>query len=380
MANYKTYKYKKKDQTYYVCVAHMGYNDDGSRIRLQTHAKHKTDAETAMKLKLANYNGRKIAIPDRKTLLNDWVDNYWKGSHGEKLKETTRDLYDTLFKLHIKPYFTSYLLIGVTTERIQKFITHLHKENDLSSASVRQVWNVLRMPLKKAFNKGFLEYDVTEDIDLPAMVQKKINSLSDEELSNLLNALDEKKFSFYKFAILLLLNTGLRRGELLALQWENINFDACTIEVKANLVRTSTGVKSQSPKTKASVRLVSFPSELSKILKERRAQYPDDTFVVRQKHQDKPISPTNFSRYFRNVCTAAGIKEQGLHRLRHTFTSLSYAAGIDSRITQGQLGHSSLRMTLGVYTHIKSEAQAMASEQYYKKFLATTKQKRKENT
>ncbi len=378
MANYKTYKYKKKDQTYYVCVAHMGYNDDGSRIRLQTHAKHKTDAETAMKLKLANYNGRKIAIPDRKTLLNDWVDNYWKGSHGEKLKETTRDLYDTLFKLHIKPYFTSYLLIGVTTERIQKFITHLHKENDLSSASVRQVWNVLRMPLKKAFNKGFLEYDVTEDIDLPVMVQKKINSLSDEELSNLLNALDEKKFSFYKFAILLLLNTGLRRGELLALQWKNIHFDTCTITIEENLVRTNTGIKTQQPKTKASTRTVIIPSKIRDILKERRSLYPADVYVVRQLHHDKPVSPTNFSRYFRSVCNAAGIKEQGLHRLRHTFTSLSYAAGIDSRITQSQLGHSSMRMTLGTYTHIKSDLMQSASETFYQQLSKlATKPKRK---
>ena len=53
------------------------------------------------------------------------------------------------------------------------------------------------MPLKKAYNKGVLEYDVTEDIDLPPMVQKKINSLSEEELTNLLQALDEKKYSYY---------------------------------------------------------------------------------------------------------------------------------------------------------------------------------------
>lgn len=331
-----------------------------------------------MKLKLANYNGRKIAIPDRKTLLNDWVDNYWKGSHGEKLKETTRDLYDTLFKLHIKPYFTSYLLIGVTTERIQKFITHLHKENDLSSASVRQVWNVLRMPLKKAFNKGFLEYDVTEDIDLPAMVQKKINSLSDEELSNLLNALDEKKFSFYKFAILLLLNTGLRRGELLALRWGNINFDACTITVEENLVRTNTGVKTQQPKTKASARTVIIPSKIRDMLKERRSKFPNDVYVVRQLYHDKPVAPNNFSRYFRNVCDKAGIKDQGLHRLRHTFTSLSYVAGIDSRITQSQLGHSSMRMTLGVYTHIKSDLMKTASETFYQQFLTLTEKPKKD--
>ena len=372
MTKFRTYKYTKNQRVYYTCIAEMGYKDDGSRLRLQTHGKSKADAESAMKLKLANYAGRKVTTVDRKTLLNDYITDFWHGSRGEKLKETTRDLYITLFKSHIRPYFDSYLLRAITTERLQAFITHLNKEKGLSPATVRQIWNVLRLPLTKAFNKGLLEYDITGDIDLPALVQKKVDALSTEELVNLLHTLDVAKFSYYKFAILLLLNTGLRRGELLALQWVDINFDACTIEVKANLVRTNTGVKSLSPKTKASVRLVSFPSELGTILKERRGKYPTDKYLVRQKHQDKPVSPTNFSRYFRNVCAAAGIKEQGLHRLRHTFTSLSYAAGIDSRITQGQLGHSSLRMTLGIYTHVHSDALHTASEQYYKQLLALT--------
>ena len=372
MANYKTYKYVKNGRTYYVCVAHLGYKEDGNRLRIQTHAKNKAAAEAAMKLKLANYNGRKINLSDPKVLLNDWVDSYWQGAQGEKLKETTRDLYNTLYKTHIKPYFESYLLRPISNERIQKFITHLHTVAGLSPASVRQVWNVLRMPLKKAYNKGILEYDVTEDIDLPPMVQKKVNSLSEEELTNLLQALDEKKYSFYKFAILLLLYTGLRRGELLALRWENIDFEACSLLVVGNLVRTKTGIKAQEPKTKASTRVVIFPSKIRDMLKERRKEYPDDVYVVRQLHHDKPITPTNFSRYFRNVCDKAGIKDQGLHRLRHTFTSMSYAAGIDSRITQNQLGHSSLRMTVGIYTHINQDLMQTASEKLYQQLSAIT--------
>lgn len=378
MANYKTYKYIKNGNTYYVCVAHLGYKEDGSRLRIQTHAKNKTAAEAAMKLKLANYNGRKIDVSDPKVLLNDWVDSYWQGAQGEKLKETTRDLYATLYKTHIKPYFESYLLRPISNERVQKFITYLHADAGLSPASVRQVWNVLRMPLKKAYNKGILEYDVTEDIDLPPMVQKKINSLSEEELTNLLQALDEKKYSYYKFAILLLLYTGLRRGELLALRWENINFDTCSLVVKDNLVRTKTGIKAQDPKTKASTRMVIFPSEICDMLKERRNLYPDDIYVVRQQHHDKPVAPNNFSRYFRSVCDKAGIKDQGLHRLRHTFTSMSYAAGIDSHITQNQLGHSSLRMTVGVYTHINPDLMQDASEQLYQQLSAVTNKPKKD--
>ena len=377
MANYRTYKYTKNGNTYYVCVAHLGYKEDGNRLRIQTHGKNKAVAEAAMKLKLTNYNGRKINLSDPKILLNDWVDSYWQGTPGKKLKETTKDLYNTLYKTHIKPYFESYMLRPISNERIQKFITHLHSDTGLSPASVRQVWNVLRMPLKRAFNKGILEYDVTEDIDLPPMTQKKVASLSEEELTNLLQALDDKKYSFYKFAIVLLLYTGLRRGELLALRWEDINFETRSLLVKSNLVRTKTGIKALDPKTKASTRMVIFPSEICDMLKERRNLYPDDIYVVRQQHHDKPVAPNNFSRYFRSVCDKAGIKDQGLHRLRHTFTSMSYAAGIDSRITQNQLGHSSLRMTVGVYTHIQQAMMQTASEKLYQQLSTImTKQKK----
>ena len=125
-------------------------------------------------------------------------------------------------------------------------------------------------------------------------------------------------------------------------------------------------------------RMVICPSEICDMLKERRNLYPDDIYVVRQQHHDKPVAPNNFSRYFRSVCDKAGIKDQGLHRLRHTFTSMSYAAGIDSHITQNQLGHSSLRMTVGVYTHINPDLMQDASEQLYQQLSAVTNKPKKD--
>jgi integrase len=161
----------------------------------------------------------------------------------------------------------------------------------------------------------------------------------------------------------LALATGMRRGELLALRWQNVDLDGCKLRVEQSLEQTKAGLRFKSPKTKNGRRTISLPTTtVTELLNHWKAQQefrlscglgrsPDDALVF-PAQDGRPRSPNGLTKEWRLAMKAVGLDRMTFHALRHTHASSLIAAGLDVLTISRRLGHGSPAITLGVYGHM----------------------------
>ena len=172
----------------------------------------------------------------------------------------------------------------------------------------------------------------------------------------------------WKVAFSLALHTGMRRGEILALKWKNVNFEKRTIRVEESLAYTKEhGLVFKTPKTTNSNREVVIPASLISLLKE--LQHEQKKMKIRMGSafhsfnlvistvDGKPVHPRNFARSFKGLIKKAGVKEISLHGLRHTNATILMKQGINPKIVSERLGHANVGITLDIYSHTDLEMQ-----------------------
>jgi len=285
----------------------------------------------------------------------------------------------------------------LTTDDIQEFIAE--KAKKLASKTVRELHLIIRMALEQAFDDGKIAKNVALKITLPRIEQKAVDPLTDEEINHLLCVLKnwntkelakEQKRPFFKdkpqehwlySAILLELGTGIRRGELLALKWKNVNFDNNSITITESLVKTrvSTDKKDekktinilQEPKTKSSMRNITVPAQIMVKLKAHKEANNSPEFVfTQQSNKSKPINPRHFSHSFEAICKKAKLKTTRFHDMRHTYASQQLALNTHMKVVQAQLGHTDIKTTLNRYSHLTQGLQQEAADKLNDKFKA----------
>ena len=186
------------------------------------------------------------------------------------------------------------------------------------------------------------------------------------------NLLEVAKGTDMYLPILLCVTAGLRRGELLALRWDNIDFKNSMLQVRSNMVRGEEDFIIKSPKTEAGVRDIRLGSEVMAVLKEERAKYLSDlfsyqghfqnlNFVIRQK-DGSPIRPDSMSQKWRRFLEDNRLPSIRFHDLRHSNATALIQAGVNPRVVQQRLGHSDVNITLNTYTHVLPEMDMDAAE------------------
>jgi integrase len=184
--------------------------------------------------------------------------------------------------------------------------------------------------------------------------------LTPQEIVNLLAKLDGH--GLYPIAKMALA-TGMRRGELLALRWGDLDLSGATLIVKRSLEETRAGLRFKSPKTKHGHRTISLPLSLvSSLRTHRRHQLelrialgqgrPGPTALVFSSPEGSPMSPDNLSRDWRRVTASRKLPSVRFHALRHTHASALIASGLDVLTISRRLGHASAAVTLAIYGHL----------------------------
>ncbi|MBO1306893.1 site-specific integrase [Enterococcus sp. 669A] len=278
--------------------------------------------------------------------VNEWFLN-WLEIKRTQVKPTTLESYESKALNHIYPFFMDHLLSDLTEELIQEWVEDL--TDQLSINSVHAVFRVFKQGIKLAFDKNLIHQNPAKAVQLPKSVEGTVCSFSQSDQS----LIEEFCLTPKELPIIIALDTGMRISEIMGLQWQDINWKNRTIHIQKIVQRIKVGKKTQlvlqTPKTKASRRMIPLTQRLYQLLQQQK-ETAESSFVFAGK-SGQPIDPRTVRYRFEQVKKKSGIENLPFHALRHTFATRCLEAGINVTTLSELLGHSSVKMTLDIYTN-----------------------------
>ena len=305
----------------------------------------------------------------KETLLKDYL-HQWLEAIKNNISEGTFVFYNDIVDKIIIPKLGLIKINKLTPLSIQNFLTSESKNK--SGTTVRHYYNVLNISLNRALKWQLIQVNPCNAVETPKKSQKKIKVLSPEESNNLLEYTQSCIFEVMYIPVLLALTCGMRRGEILGLKWDNINFEKNILVVKNNLQLFNGTIKLTVPKTDKSARTIALLPSTIKILKEHKknqlkqkllhsSEYNDENFVCCWE-DGRPIRPDYITQTFKKIIRHGNFLDVSFHDLRHTHATLQLLKGVNPKIVSERLGHSRINMTLDTYSHVLPEMQQQAVE------------------
>ena len=288
--------------------------------------------------------------------LDIWLENYIKPS----VKVRTYERYALIIDKHISTDVGKCEISELSALVLQNFITKLLESGNcktgkgLSANSVNAIISVLQSSLQTAHLIGVANEYTANKIKRPKLIERPVECFSMKEQKQIEQAvLNSKKDKL--FGILLCLYSGLRIGELIALQWSDIDFAKGTLTVSKSCHDGKNGLIIDEPKTATSRRVMPLPKQLLPILKSIKKKI-DSPFVVSA--NGKPVSVRSYQRSFELLLKKLKIPHKGFHSLRHTFATRALECGMDVKTLSEILGHKNPTVTLNRYAHSLMEHKA----------------------
>lgn len=336
----------------------------GKRRRIVRYVMgRKSEADDLLAHLTAEYKQGTYIQPSKITV-GEWLDTWLETYKKVNLRPRTWESYEILVRLHIKPAIGALYLQELKPEHLQKLYKDKFDQG-LSAQTIRHIQKVLHGALKQALINRLISRNVSEAVALPRLSRREIKTLSRDEQARFIEGLSGDRL---RVAFLMLLGTGIRRGELLGLQWQDVDLESGTVSIRRDLVWTKeAGFVYQQPKTEKSKRIIPLPAVLidelrrHKELMELEKHFAPDAPLFCTT-RGTPIIPENFNRTFYRLCRRAGINNINLHALRHTFATRLLEMGENIKVIQELLGHSRISTTADIYSHVAPEIKRQAAE------------------
>lgn len=307
-----------------------------------------------------------------------WFNEYKKKS----LSPTTIDRYESIINTHLIPSLGSIKLQELETDHIQvlynnKSINGKKDGKGLAATSVKYIHTILRASLEKALRLGHINKNPAIECTLPKVTQCEVDVISEEDIIKLRSNLDFN--NTLDMAILLNLLTGLRKGELTALTWSDIDFENNSITINKTAVRiidrdnkdnSDNNINKykyiiKEPKTASSKRNIPLSASIVPLLKKHHKRIIEENLksgrnqteynLVFPTKNGTLISSPNLSRHWKKILKKSNIDYIKFHALRHTFASLLNGKNENPKVIQLLLGHSKLSTTMNIYVHSNDE-------------------------
>jgi integrase len=345
-------------------------SDDGKRrTRYATvHGTYK-DAQKELTRLLGAADSGALPDPTNSTVaeyLRAWLDG------GSNVSPKTLERYRELADWQIIPHLGATKLQKLMPEHVQQWHGTLIAAS-LSPRTIGHAHRVLRVALQCAVKNGTCVRNVAAVHAPPRVEEKEIEILSPEQITDVLGKLaGHTLFPIVSLA----LATGLRRGELLGLQWGDIDLDEATLRVERSVEETKAGLRLKPPKTKRGRRNIKLPTEAVAVLRAHKVQQmeirlalgigkPDAATLVFSTVEGELLRPRNLSKTWWRARGAMKLPAVSFHAFRHSHASMLIRAGVDVLTISRRLGHSKAAITLDVYGHLiggADEAAATAIE------------------
>lgn len=346
----------------------IGYNDSGLPKTKNVLAKTKAECEKKLKSLIAAQKGSEPQ-PSRQTMtVTQWLDFWYQTYKKPNLRPNTQMSYERRIYQHIIPNLGPIPLNKLTTGDIQQFYTGL-KQNGrllrqeqygegLSGQTVRGIHTTFHAALDKAVSEKIIPKNPSDFCRLPSAKAREMQVLSPEEIQRLL--IQSKEDGCFEL-LLLELSTGLRRGEICALQWDDLNFNTGELQVKRQVHRVKGELVVSEPKTKASNRSVILPPPVLMVLSDYKTEINSVWLFPSPLNNDSPRDPAAVRKRLTTILDRADCKRVRFHDLRHTFATASLEHGMDIKTLSTIIGHVSTATTLNVYAHVTDEMRKIAA-------------------
>ncbi|OAI43522.1 hypothetical protein AYO38_02650 [bacterium SCGC AG-212-C10] len=295
--------------------------------------------------------------------LTDWLASSAKG----RLAESTYHGYETIVKSHIVPTIGKVRLAKLTPAQLQRLYRD-KLDAGLAPVTVVRIHKVLSSALSEAERHGRVSRNVAKLVQAPRIESSKALAFSvDQAKAFMEQVAGDRMYAAYMVA----LAAGLRRGELLALEWEDVDLVNSSLAVRHSLMKVAGGWRSSDPKTRGSRRVVKLPAFAVEALKahrtaqlEERLASPvwEDPNLVFTTSIGTLVDGRNFLRQFKAHAKAAGMPATfTIHSLRHSAATLMLALGVQPKVVQEMLGHSRIAVTMDLYSHVLPHLQDEAA-------------------
>ncbi len=332
----------------------------------------KTQAEVKQKLSTAMEACKAVDVvrSDDYTVA-EWLRTWFALYAKPNIRPTTARSYQGSMELHIIPRIGCIKLNKLTGRDIQKLYKDLmengrlrkaqkSKQPGLSSTTVRGIHMMLHNALDRAVKERLILRNPTEDCIIPKVQKQEMKILHPEDMKAYLEAAEKRGVlpMFY-----LELVSGIRKGELVALRWEDLDVEHRTISVsKQALGGLGKELVVNRPKTENSIRAISIPQDAVDLLVQAHEKHPENPYLFPSPLTGGMYHPDSVVNLHKKILKDAGLEHIRFHDLRHTFATMALQNGVDVKTVSNMLGHYDAGFTLRTYTHATRQMQQQAAE------------------
>jgi len=348
---------------------YIGTDTNGKRkYHIETiEAKNKAEAQKYLSKKLVEFDTGTLPIDETNMTLKDYLDK-WLETKKFSLALMTYSSYERNIRLYIDPSIGNYKLVKLTPLIIQDLYNGLTSQG-LSARTVRYIHTILNEALDQAVIWQMINRNPCKGLTLPKQVRQEMKVLTQEQVKKLLKACIYNRFGVL-FELLVI--SGMRSSEALALKWEDIDWKNNRITIQRALTRVKNKWEFKEPKTKHGRRTIPLPPEVMKDLREHKinqtkeklkAEEYNDYDLVFACSNGNPLEERKIvTRYFKPLLKEAGLPDIRLYDLRHTCATLLLMAGENPKVVSERLGHANIGITLDIYSHVLPTMQEKATQ------------------
>lgn len=312
-------------------------------------------------------------VTNSKITVAEWIETWLEVFITPNVSPTTLSRYQGMIRRYIVPLLGSIQVQELKPLAVQAWVNGLKTSpssgKELSAATIKHTYHILKGAMDKAVQAGAIPVSPCTGAILPKGQKKQAVIYDEAQIQQLIQA---AKGTEMELVIDMELCLGLRRGELLGLQWSDIDWENSQVRVSRNRVLVDGQPVVKEPKTEAGIRTIDVPQPLMAKLKHHRASCAErqlamgrlytvsDYIIV---HPDgKPIYPEYLTQMLTKLQKRAGLPKCRFHDLRHLCASIMLRQGVDVKVAQERLGHKDITTTMNIYTHVMPSSAKEAAD------------------
>ena len=348
----------------------VGHKENGESIFHYVYADNQKELTAKLRQNIDAYQGIDLTEQSKMTL-SEWLDQWLDGRMVGTVRSHTLEGYRRDINNHVRPYLGQKQLTKITPTDLKNLYAILLKRGriakgqsshpGLSPTTVHGIHTILHHALKTAEAEGLLPANPASQVTPPKASNKSKRILNNEQLDTLITVIrrDDRWHDFFYTE----LTTGLRRGELCGLKWEDFDSEAGTLKVCRTIVAHKGGnLVAGDTKTYAGKRTILLPSSTAQLLRDRKESALTEWIFPNLLKPESPTRPEGAYRQLKKFLAEAGLPDIRFHDLRHTFATHALAGGVDAKTLSGILGHTKASFTLDTYAHVTGDMQRHAAQ------------------